>query len=145
MNTSIEENQLTEIFIDTSYALALSIKTDSNHQKAIELSEKYDSEDFRFVTTYGILLEIGNGLSKLPTRPICVELLEYLQEDEYITLIEITKNLYDKSFKLFCNRKDKEWGLVDCTSMVVMKQRGIEKVLTADRHFEQAGFEVLMK
>ena len=59
MSTFIVERKLIEIFIDTSYALALSNKTDSDHKKALELSKKYDSEQYRFVTTYAILLEIG--------------------------------------------------------------------------------------
>ena len=145
MSTFIVERKLIEIFIDTSYALALSNKTDSNHKKALELSKKYDSEQYRFVTTYAILLEIGNGLAKLPKRPICIELLEYLQEDDYIPLIDVTKDLYDESFRLFSERRDKEWGLVDCTSMIVMKRRSIHQVFTADQHFEQAGFQALMR
>jgi len=37
-------------------------------------------------------------------------------------------------------RPDKEWSLVDCSSMVVMARRGIAEAFTSDHHFEQAGF-----
>lgn len=39
---------------------------------------------------------------------------------------------------------DKTWGLVDCISFVVMQERGITDALTADRHFQQAGFRALL-
>jgi predicted nucleic acid-binding protein len=42
-------------------------------------------------------------------------------------------------------RQDKSWSLVDCSSFVVMQQRGIVEALTTDEHFEQAGFVRLLK
>ena len=40
---------------------------------------------------------------------------------------------------------DKEWGLIDCVSFVVMEYRGITEALTSDAHFEQAGFQALLR
>lgn len=39
----------------------------------------------------------------------------------------------------------KHWSLTDCISFVVMQQRGIRQALTFDRHFEQAGYEALLR
>jgi predicted nucleic acid-binding protein len=38
-----------------------------------------------------------------------------------------------------------EWGLVDCISFIVMQNRGITDALTADIHFQQAGFRALLR
>jgi hypothetical protein len=49
-----------------------------------------------------------------------------------------------KSLKTTRARPDKEWGLTDCVSFVVMQQMSITDALTTDDHFRQAGFRVLL-
>ena len=41
-------------------------------------------------------------------------------------------------------RPDKEWSLTDCISFEVMAELGLTEALTADHHFEQAGFRALL-
>jgi predicted nucleic acid-binding protein len=60
-------------------------------------------------------------------------------------LITHTLQLYEKAFELFRSRPDKEWGLVDCISFIVMQERKIEAALTADEHYIQAGFRALLR
>ena len=145
MTTPTVENPLTEIFIDTSYAIALYSKRDRYHQKALELGKRYGNREFRFVTSYAILLEIGNGLSKSYEKPKSVQLLNFLENDPMIEVEEVSKKDYKESFELFSSRMDQDWGLVDCTSFLIMRKRGIDLVFTADKHFEQAGFQALMR
>lgn len=42
-------------------------------------------------------------------------------------------------------RLDKEWGLTDRVSIVVMRDRGLSDALTTDEHFCQAGFRPLLR
>lgn len=37
------------------------------------------------------------------------------------------------------------WSLTDCISFEVMGEFGLTEALTADHHFEQAGFRALLK
>ncbi len=46
---------------------------------------------------------------------------------------------------MFAQRRDKDWGLVDCLSFVTMQDYRISDSLTTDEHFEQAGFRALMR
>jgi uncharacterized protein len=46
---------------------------------------------------------------------------------------------------LFADRVDKEWSLTDCVSFELMRTRGLHDALSADGHFEQAGFTALMR
>jgi uncharacterized protein len=60
-------------------------------------------------------------------------------------VIHIDIPLRDKGIELHRGRLDKLWSLTDCVSFVVMEQRGIQQALAFDHHFEQAGFEALLR
>ena len=44
----------------------------------------------------------------------------------------------------YTERLDKEWRLTDCIAFLVMQDQSIIDALTADRHFQQAGFRALL-
>jgi predicted nucleic acid-binding protein len=92
-----------------------------------------------------VLLEIGNALSRRRYRAAAVQLLSSLHSDSSVEVVDLSADLYTKAFDLYRDRPDKEWGLIDCVSFVVMEARGISKALTADEHFEQAGFRALLR
>ena len=133
------------VFLDTSFAIALSAPTDQHHERANELATELESAGAVLVTTRGVLLEIGNALSRKKYREAAVELLASLEEDETVEIEPMTDALFDEGFELFRNRSDKEWGLIDCCSFTVMARRKLVKALTADLHFEQAGFQSLLR
>lgn len=136
---------MTEVFLDTSFAIALSSITDQNHGKAVELATQLEIRQTQLVTTDAILLEIGNALSKSKYRRAAIQLLESLEHDANVQIVPLTQDLYLAALMLFKERPDKEWGLVDCVSFIVMQNRGIIDALTADAHFQQAGFRALLK
>lgn len=134
-----------EVFLDTGFTIALSVESDELHECAVELAEKLESEKTRLVTTRAILLETGNALSKQRYRQAAVELLDSLEQDPQVEIIPLSEKLYAQALELFRNRPDKEWGLVDCVSFVVMQERGLIEALTPDIHYEQAGFRALLR
>lgn len=132
------------LFLDTSFTIAQVSTNDQYNQKARLWSEKIQTENIPLVTTQAVLLEIGNALSRQRFRQIATSLLEYLTSSESIQIVPLSDGLFNKAFELFRNRTDKEWGLVDCISFVVMTERSITEALTADEHFNQAGFKALL-
>jgi uncharacterized protein len=119
--------------------------TDQNHVRAVKLASQIEINKTSLVTTQAVLLEIGNALSKQRYRVAAIQLLESLETDPRVEVILLTNSLYGLAFNLFKQRKDKEWGLVDCISFIVMQDRGITDALTADTHFQQAGFRALLR
>jgi predicted nucleic acid-binding protein len=59
-------------------------------------------------------------------------------------VVGISSTLLADAFKLYKQRQDKAWGMVDCFSFVVMQARGCAVVLTFDEDFRQAGFETTL-
>ena len=96
------------------------------------------------ITTWAVILEIGNALSKARYRSVAVSLLDSIAENRDLEIVPFSERLVEESFALFRARGDKEWSLTDCMSFVVMRQRGITDALTADDHFRQAGFRPLL-
>ena len=135
---------MNRVFLDTSYAVALSASTDENHHRAAELADELEAAGTRFVTTRAILLEIGNALSKVRHRSAAIRLLNALENDPNVEIVSVSDELYRQAFELYRDRVDKEWGLIDCMSFVVMNEQVLTDVLTADGHFRQAGFRVLL-
>jgi uncharacterized protein len=134
-----------KVFLDTSFAIALSVESDRHFDYAVKLSEQLETENTRLITTTAILLEIGNALSKQRYRQAAKELLSSLEQDDTVEIVPMTDELYQKAFQLFCNRPDKDWGLIDCVSFIVMREKRLSEALTADEHFEQAGFIALLR
>ncbi len=133
-----------EVFLDASYAIALSAPTDEHHDLAGELAGRMEAEETRLVTTRAVLLEIGNALSRMRYRRAAVELLDALENDPGVQIVPVTEQLYKTAFDLYRSRPDKEWGITDCLSFVVMEDLGLTESLTADDHFRQAGFRALL-
>ncbi len=134
-----------ELFLDSGYAIALAADSDQLHRRAVELAVDIEQNSRRMITTRAVLLEVGNSLSKLRYRAAAVELLDSLASDPTIEVVPMTNDLYLQAFHLFRERSDKEWGLTDCASFVVMQAHGLTDALTADGHFEQAGFRALLR
>ncbi|CAK8719678.1 MAG: hypothetical protein CDV28_101194 [Candidatus Electronema aureum] len=78
-------------------------------------------------------------------RPSIIEFLEGIKTSPYVEVIHVDQALDEQAWRLYQQRTDKDWSLVDCASFVLMKQRSITKALTTDHHFEQAGFLRLLK
>lgn len=134
-----------EVFLDTAFAIALSAPGDEHHELAILLAAELETNQTRLITTRAVLLEIGNALSKQRYRKAAVELLLSLEADEKVEIVALSEELYERAWRLFCSRPDKEWGLTDCVSFVVMKDRNLKRALTTDEDFQQAGFRALLR
>ena len=78
-------------------------------------------------------------------RQVFTDLMTIIQTDDQTTILPFSEDSFDWGRILFAARKDKDWSLTDCISFVVMQEHGITDALTADHHFEQAGFVALLK
>lgn len=126
------------IFIDTSYILAMVNTADRYHERARATALLVHPP---FITTEAVLTEIGNALSKARWRWLGIATLNDLRIDPDIETVPLDAALFDRAVELYSTRPDKEWGVTDCISFVVMQERGLSHALTTDRHFEQAGFQ----
>ncbi len=131
---------MTIYFADSSFWIALVDRRDAYHASAVEWSLKISG---RIVTTQAVLLETINTFSKVEWRPKVIALIDHLERRDDIEILFFSDSLWKRGWDLFCQRPDKAWSLTDCVSFEVMRERGITNALTADSHFQQAGFRAL--
>lgn len=134
MNISMREKITTvnKVFLDAAYAIALAAPNDQHHAQAIKLAELLETEGAQLITTRAVVLEIGNALSKQHYRQTAIKLLHALEADPQVEIIPISEQLYQRGFQLYRNRPDKNWGITDCISFVVMEEQGLTEALTAE-------------
>lgn len=133
------------LFLDTAFALALANPHDTLHDRAARLANQIEHETIRLITTQAVLIEIGNALAKQRYRMASIHLLTSLAHDPMVDVVVLTERLYQQAFHLYCQRPDKEWGMTDCVSFIVMESRGLTDALTYDIHFQQAGYRALLR
>jgi len=129
------------IFGDTYYFLAVGNERDQGHQRAVQYAASYTGQT---VTTEWVLTEVADALSSPAQRMRFVDLLDLIKDDESWLVVDASHDLFQRGVALFSHRPDKDWSLTDCISFVVMQEHGITEALTADQHFEQAGFVPLL-
>jgi predicted nucleic acid-binding protein len=62
-----------------------------------------------------------------------------------VKVVSVDSALLRRAIDFYHSRKDKEWGLTDCISFIVMEDHGLTEALTTDEHFQQAGFGALLR
>jgi predicted nucleic acid-binding protein len=135
-----------EIFADTSGWGNLVDPSQKHHAQAATIYRDIRRQSGKFITTNYVI----NELVALFTSPLrlprekTTAFIDAMKMSAYVEIVHIDTNLDIEAWEMLKQFRDKDWSLVDCSSFVLMKQRGIVKAWTHDHHFEQAGFVRLL-
>jgi predicted nucleic acid-binding protein len=135
----------TPVFIDTAFVFALINQRDDWHDRAVHWSRLLETERSPLLTTDFILMEIGDGLAAVHSRQHAAQVIQTFRTSAFIEIVPASRSLIEDALLMYQTRADKDWGMTDCSSLVVMQERGITDALTVDRHFQQAGFALLLE
>jgi uncharacterized protein len=130
------------VFADTHYFLALLNPRDASHGRAKVASQNLSR---RLVTSAWVLMEIGDGLADSANRSLFAGLIATLYADRRSRVVPFSAAVFRRAADLYTARRDKRWSLTDCTSFIIMQKLRLTDALTADHHFEQAGFHPLLR
>jgi hypothetical protein len=130
------------VFMDT-YALIAWINTrDAGHQPVKSYLDAYSGS---IVTTEWVLLEFADAFSLSSVKPFAIEAIKRIHRLSMFLIVGFDPAVYQAGLDLYETTSDKDWSLTDCLSFAVMSERGLSEALTADHHFEQAGFRAVFK
>ena len=133
---------MNRFFADAHFFFAILNPKDSAHPKAMDFARRSRAP---LVTTAWVLTELADGLATTPRRQVFRQVLKDLETNKANLIVPANAETFEKGVELYHARLDKQWSLTDCISFVVMTEEGITEALTADHHFEQAGFTALLK
>jgi uncharacterized protein len=133
---------MNQYFVDAWFLIALADSSDSHHRQAKLLDRSlagvplltHDAVLTEFLTYFAA----GGRNSRKQASALVRNVLSRVDYR-----VERSSNLFFGALVLYEQRPDKEYSLVDCMSMTLMRERGITHVLTNDRHFRQEGFTVI--
>lgn len=128
------------LLLDTTFIQALLNRNDQYHEPAKAILPRVRAAVEAWVTE-AVLIEVANGLSSL-NREGAARFISQCYRTANIRVVSVDTPLLEKALALYRARSDKEWGLTDCISMVVMQEQELSEAVTADHHFVQAGFRV---
>lgn len=132
------------LFVDTAYVYAIISPRDQWHAKAVLWQEKLIAEKRPLIVTEFVLIEIADGLAAVNYRQTALQTVRLFHKSPLVEIVPATSDLFLQALTLYEQRPDKDWGLTDCASFVVMDENNLSEALTADDHFRQAGFKALL-
>ena len=126
------------LFADTFYFQARFNPRDDYHERVLNWSRECVTP---IVMTELVLIELANGLARSRFRQFLREFQLLLRRTSKIAAV--TDSRLESAWAMYHQHADKSWSLTDCFSFVVMNELELRTALTNDRHFRQAGFEVV--
>lgn len=135
------------VFIDASAWIALYHKKDKHHQPAWIIYKQLLNQGGKFLTSNWVAYEAISILKSRASYDAARSLWDILQDAELSQVVRIDKELEEKAISLFWRYQDKRWGVVDCSSILLMETESCSVAFGYDHHFAEAtrqyGFTLL--
>ena len=132
-----------KILVDSSYLVSLFWPDDNNFKKANALAKSLaDTHDW--YTSDDILKEtltvLSQRIGKEKTR------IAYDQIMRETQVLSTSEEIARQALELFFTTKTpKDVSIIDCTSMILLRQHSLDAILTFDRHFRSLGAKIIPK
>ncbi len=135
------------VFVDTQGWAEIFHQPALHHAQAEALLRQVRADRWELITSNLILSELvplfRSRLFRLP-QPQVLAIIAQIRALPNVTVTHVDPQIDQQAWGLLYANPQQPWSHVDATSMVLMRQLGLTEVFTADRHFEQAGFTVLL-
>ena len=128
------------VFVDSSFWYALAVRRDPRHSQAAAFFADFDAS---LCTTTFVFSEVASLLTKRAGKSAAIRLCEQIRVSESCEIVHPTKEDLEAAWRLFVQRRELDFDLVDAVSFTVMERLELPSALCFDRHFNQMGFEVL--
>jgi predicted nucleic acid-binding protein len=127
-------------FVDTGAFLALHRKTDQYHRAALRL---WPTMEQPILTSNHVVDELATLMGRLAGFRFAADRVEVLYSADNIEVLYSTREDELEALRWMRKYADKEISFTDCVSFAMMRRHRIRTAFTFDRHFRDAGFQVI--
>jgi predicted nucleic acid-binding protein len=130
------------MLLDTSGLLALLDSREPLNQLAID---RYRHADIRLTDGYVLaeLVALANS-RKVPSANV-LKFIKSLIANPDIEVVWPDESLTSQAVSLLITRQGRGYSLCDAVSFVLMRANNLQNALSADGHFEEEGFNPLLR
>jgi uncharacterized protein len=128
------------IFVDTGAFLALYLSRDQYHREARTI---FPSLPRPFSTSNHVVDELATLLGRIAGFRYAADRVDDLCASESVEVLPSTRDDEVAAIRWMRKYADKEISFTDCLSFAMMRRLGIRNAFTFDRHFHDAGFQVI--
>ncbi len=129
---------MASVFLDASAWVALGNKKDHYHNVAQAIYEKILRERMVRVTSTWTIYEALSILKSRVGYDRARELWEIVTQPRLVSMMPVDIEIEESAVDIFFRYRDKDWGIIDCSSLIVIERTGCKIVVAFDLHFSQA-------
>lgn len=134
---------MSAVFVDTSAFVAFALRRDDRHAEARSGFDELLNSRTPLVTSDWVFGETVSFIRRRAGYAPARATGERLRESPSLEIVAVDKAAADKAWEHFVGYRFDDLSLVDCVSFTLMRARRIRRAFTFDRHFADAGFELL--
>jgi uncharacterized protein len=131
------------IFVDTGAFVARYIRQDGHHRRARRAWAEIDRSRSRCFTSSFVLDETFTLLGRRSSYSFAADRARALLSSTALTILRPDADDETRAVDLFAKFADQRVSFTDCVSFILMRRHRLAQAFTFDRHFADAGFEVM--
>jgi uncharacterized protein len=130
-----------KLLADTSALLALYVRNDANHARALEFVRQHPNA--RYVLTELILAEVATRLRALAGAERGASVARSLLESRRYEVLFADSDLLRGAIEKMASLRDKRLSLTDCLSFELMDRLSLGEAFSFDRDFRDCGYAMV--
>jgi predicted nucleic acid-binding protein len=126
------------VFVDASGWVAITNTKDSHHAEAMSVYRRLLQSAVPLITSTWTAYEALTIVKTKLGYSQAERLWQRIQRPSVVALVAVDERIEAEALEFFWKYKDKDWGVVDCASLVTMDGTGCRRAFAFDRHFVEA-------
>ena len=133
------------VFIDTNIFAAAKLKNDVDHKRGKALLEEAILGKYGSVLTSDYIFDEIITLLNIRSKrhQLVFEFGNSILTSSSIDIIKVNDEIFEAAWDKFGKFEDKLLSFTDCTTLAIMENLKIEKIMSFDKHFDGISPEII--